>query len=154
MFGKLGSQTWYADAEVDQPLGNGWSVSGSYRRGRTAFANGRFTTSAFSIGMKKADLLTNDDAVAFRLSQPLRVETGAVELRLPISWDYKLQEADEGLRRLSLSPSGRELILEAAYQRGLPNGWLSLNLYGRREPGHVKRGDYDLGLAVRANFKL
>ncbi len=154
MLGRLGSQTWYADVEIDQQIGNGWSVLGNYRRGRTTFAHGRFTTSAFSAGITKIGMLTQDDALAFQLSQPLRVETGAVELLLPASWDYRLQVAKEALQRLSLSPSGRELVLEAAYQRGIPNGWFSLHLYGRREPGHVKHDGFDVGLAVRTNLAL
>lgn len=154
MFGKLGSQTWYADAEIDQQMGNGWSVFGSYRRGRTTFANGQFTTSALSMGITKMGMLTHDDTLAFRLSQPLRIETGTLELLLPVSWDYKLQVADEAHQRLSLSPSGRELILEAAYRRNIARGWFSLNLYGRREPDHVRHNNHDAGLAVRANLTL
>ena len=154
LFGKPGSRTLYADAEIDQQLGNGWSASGSYRRGWTAFSNGHFTTSAFSLSVTKLGTLTNDDAVAFRISQPLRVERGAIELLLPVGWDYIARVAIEGPRRLSLRPSGRELVLEAAYQRGLSNGFISLNLFGRRDPGHMKNNEGDLGMAVRANLKL
>jgi hypothetical protein len=154
MFGKPGSQTWYVDAGIDQQLGKGWLVSGTYRRGQTTFANGQVTTSAFSLGATKMTPLGHDDMLAFQLSQPLRVESGGLELLLPVSWDYRSQVATEGLQELSLLPSGRELILEAAYQRSMPKGWFGVNLYGRREPGHVKHQNYDVGLALRANLAL
>lgn len=154
MFGELGTRTWYADAEIEQQLGHGWSVSGSYRRGWTDFSSGHFKTNAYSTSVTKLGMLFNDDALAFRLSQPLRVERGAIEILLPVSWNYALQIANEEPRHLSLAPSGREFILEAAYRRNLSNGFVSLNLYGRRDPGHVKHGDRDLGVVVRTNLRL
>ena len=99
-------------------------------------------------------VLGQNDTLAFQLSQPLRVESGAIELLLTISWDYRLQVASEGIKNLSLSPSGREMILEAAFKRSIPCGWFGLNLFGRHEPGHVKHEGYDIGLAMRADLTL
>ena len=153
-FAKPGSQTWIADAEIEQSLGRGWSLGGEFRLGHTVFANGQFDTSAFSFDVAKADAFGQGNILAIRLSQPPRVNRGSVGIVLPVSWDYVSHESTDAMRQLALTPSGRELIIEAGYSLDFPNGWLSLNAYGRRNPGHVKQSGEDLGMAIRAELKL
>ena len=154
VFAKPGSRTWITDAEFEQKLGRGWSLGGAFRLGRTAFANGQFDTSAFSFDVAKADVFGRGDTLAIRLSQPPRIERGSIGIVLPVSWDYESHESTSAMRQLTLAPSGRELSVEAGYLLNLPGGWLSLNAYGRRNPGHVKKSGGDLGLAIRADLKL
>lgn len=153
-FAKPGSQTWVGDAEFEQRLSRGFSVGGAVRVGRTSFSNGQFDTSAFSVDLTKADVLGQDNTLSIRVSQPSRVERGSIGIVLPVSWDYMTHKSTDALRQLKLKPSGRELSVEAGYLLSLPSGWLSLNAYGRRNPGHVKQSDGDLGVALRAELKL
>jgi hypothetical protein len=154
MFGDGNSRTWFADLEAERKLGLGWSLRGDFRLGKTSFLSGQVTTSAFSLDLAKTGVLSAQDALMFRLWQPLRVESGSVGLTLPISWDYKTRTATDGRRSLSLIPSGRELSLEVGYDRTLPAGHISLHLFTRRNAEHSRTSDVDAGLAVRSRLKL
>ncbi|MEC7398445.1 MAG: hypothetical protein VYD00_00320, partial [Pseudomonadota bacterium] len=56
------------------------------------------------------------DTLGFRLSQPLRVTRGGIDLLLPVSYDYASESVGFGTRRLSLGPSGRETVGELAWR--------------------------------------
>ena len=51
----------------------------------------------------------------------------------------------------AMAPHGRELDAELGYSSAVldGDGWLGLNLFGRRQPGHFADADADLGGAVR-----
>ena len=55
---------------------------------------------------------------------------------------------------LDLSPSGRELDVEARYALPLGPGELRTNLFWRRDPGHFAALPDDVGAAVRYGFSF
>ena len=84
---------------------------------------------------------------AFRvsLSQPLRIESGHAELRLPVG-RTKSGEVVRDAVALGLEPSGRQVDLELHWQRSLQSGGLRLGAVVSREPGHRENEDPELFL--------
>ena len=155
LFGGGGSASWFADARADWRFGAGWSIGAAARQGWTRMAaggivDGRPTirSSGFSVDVAKAGLFGGDE-IAFRLAQPLRVASGGLGFTLPVGYDYATGTARFADQRLDLSPTGRELDVEASYARLLFGGRLDANLFWRREPGHYAAAPDDLGAAMR-----
>jgi len=151
-FGGGGSNSWFVDGEARRDLGKGFSAGVSARRGWTAFAGGRFQTSAYAFDLAKLGLLSDFDRLGLRLSQPIRIDQGGLSLALPTGYDYATGLATSGMQRLSLSPSGREIDAELSYGTRLGSGWIGGNLYARRNPGHVAGAPTDVGAAIRGSF--
>jgi hypothetical protein len=53
------------------------------------------------------------------------------------------------MRVFSLAPQGRELDFEAAYAVTLLGGFLDLNGFYRKDPGHIGTLSDDIGGAIR-----
>ena len=155
-----GSTSWFADAHASYELGNGWSASGSYRRGWTSMPGaglgqrGRLSTDAWSLDLAKGNALFAGDRFALRLMQPLRVRSGGFDLSLPVSYDYSSGSVGYEQRFFNLAPSGREIDLEAAYGMRLLTGQLSANAFVRRQPGHIEAADTDVGAALRFSLEF
>jgi hypothetical protein len=155
-FASRGSKSWFADASVGLELGDGWSAAASYRRGWTALATsgalvdrGRLGSEAWSVDLGRNSAFRDGDRLSFRAMQPLRVVSGGFDLTLPTSYSYADGSVGYEGRFLSLSPTGRELDLEAAYSVGIAGGWLGLNAFLRSEPGHIAVAEDDVGAALR-----
>jgi hypothetical protein len=146
-----GARTTFIDAEARHNFGAGVIGTIAARHGWTDFAGGKFQTGAYSFDLTKAGILSTHDSLGFRLAQPLRVESGALAMMLPTSYDYMTGVATDTLSRMSLTPSGRELDAELSYGSSLlgGNAWLGGNLYYRRQPGHIASLPDDEGAAVR-----
>ena len=148
--------SWFLDANARLEAGNGWTVGGMWRHGRTLAridngvdGSGSLTTAAFSLDIGK-DRLHADDSIGLRVSQPLRVTKGGVDLILPTGWDYARNAVTtQELHHLGLAPTGREIDVEARYAVPLGFGRLATHLFWREEPGNVERAAADYGLAVR-----
>jgi subtilisin family serine protease len=151
VLGGGGANTTFADLEARHEFGGGWSAGLTARHGWTAFAGGKFQTSAYGVDVSKAALLSDHDKIGFRLAQPLRVESGGFAMLLPTSYSYETGTATDSLSRFSLTPSGRELDAELSYGSSLfdGNGWLGANLFARRQPGHIADAKNDVGAAIR-----
>lgn len=154
LFGQQGSGTWFTDLDAKLYFDSNWSLGASARRGWTTLSSGRFVASAISMDVAKQGVLSADDAVKIRVSQPLRIERGSIGMIVPTSWDYRTQTFTEASRQLNLSPSGRELFMEVGYLRSSRGGSASFHLYHRTDAGHVDNAPNDLGAAIRVNFKL
>ena len=130
----LRSRTAFAGVSGSADLfGGGWRVRGAAHVGRSwaessgVLRSGDLWASSFSAGLERGGWLYSGDGLVFRISQPLRVE----------SWEMDLMEGGE-VRRLLVSPSGRQLDLDAAYRLPLSGGgWLLLSAGVRRGSGHV-----------------
>jgi subtilisin family serine protease len=153
--------TYFADATATWENGSGWGAQASYRRGWSLLPGGNglarggtMRSDAFALDAWRDGALKRGDRLALRVMQPLRTSGGGHVLNLPVSYDYATLSAGYELRRLNLTPSGRELDLEAAY--GLPilggAGWLSANAFLRHQPGHVAAMESDRGAAIRLNL--
>jgi hypothetical protein len=146
-----GANTTFLDLEARREFGNGWSAGLTARRGWTSFAAGKFQTGAYSVDVAKLGILDIDDKLAFRISQPLRIEKGGFAMLLPTGYDYWTRETTTSLSRFSLTPSGREIDAELSYGSSLwrGNGWIGGNLFYRHNPGHIASSRPDVGAAVR-----
>lgn len=149
IYGSSGSSTLFLDLEGRRSLGNGWTATVMGRRGWTEFASGKFQTGAYSFDLAKTGLFNDRDRFGFRLSQPLRVESGGIAMLLPTGYDYATETATTSVERLSFSPSGREIDAELSYSTGIGRGWLGANLFARRQPGHIATAEPDMGAAIR-----
>ncbi|WP_206340832.1 S8 family peptidase [Marinicauda algicola] len=127
------------------PLAFGWRGAARYEHVEARLGMPGFLTieeevraSAWSVGV---DRPVGPGRLGFTLSQPLRVEAGAVSARVPVEVDRRNRTRYE--RRLAaLSPSGRELSLESAYSFALGERTrASLAARYTTDPGHVAGSD-------------
>lgn len=153
VFGNGKSRTTFAEVRTTFGIRNGWSAYIETRRGWTQFAAGAFRSSAHAVAVLKKGVWAGDDSLLFKVSQPLRIEAGGLSLELPISYDYDSTTAIVGHSRFSLSPSGRERILEAAYERPLVSGVWGLNAFLRHNPGHAEHASADIGAAFHLSTR-
>jgi hypothetical protein len=156
LFGGGGSSSWFADLRADWRVGGGWSLAAAARQGWTrAPAAGLMTggatirSNAFSLDLAKTGVFGSGDRFGFRLAQPLRVASGGLGLRLPISYDYESGAVGYAQQRLNLAPTGREIDMEASYARMLLGGRMDANLFWRRDPGNFAAAPDDMGAAFR-----
>ena len=100
-------------------------------------------SSAFSLGLSRRSALRKDDWLGFRLTQPMRVESGHARLRIPTA---RNPSAGDGHRVLytdipvNLKPRARTLQAEAAWRTPALGGHLSLGLQLTRHPNHDPDG--------------
>ncbi len=147
-----GASTMLADMDVGLALGGAWTARAQWRQGWTradqggAVIEGRLVSNAFAVDLVREG---RTDRLAFRVSQPLRVEKGAYRLNLPVSYDYADQRIGYGAANMNLAPTGREIDLEVSYARAVGGGWLDTNIFARRQPGNVAAAYDDIGGALR-----
>ena len=137
-------------------IGSNWQFTGAANLNLTRFSHGpvaqarsRLISSAWSVDVGRFGAILADDRLGLRISQPLRVESGALLLNLPVAWDYASGTARFGQVPLFLSPKGREITTEAAWSAHVNGGTLSTSLYWRRDPGHFSNVPDDAGVALR-----
>ena len=153
-FGVAGSGTRFLDASAAWRFAPDWQIGASLREGRTAARKGGLLTDgdlasrAWALDLSHSDLFGAGDALALRVSQPLRVEAGALALNLPIAYDYADRTTTFGQRRLDLAPSGRELMGELAWRGSVAGGQGGASLFYRRQPGHYADASADAGVAL------
>src|SRR5690606_39367961 len=83
------------------------------------------------------------------LSQPLRVERGALRFNLPVAYSYATLLSGYGVRALTLAPLGREWLGEVAWTGPVLSGEGAASLFYRRDPGHHEALPDDKGVALR-----
>lgn len=151
-FGVGGGVTRFLDGRATFALPGRWTASFALRRGWTSALGGghaALRSQSWSVGMGGPGLFDRRDRFGLRLAQPLRVEGGGIDAWLPVSYDYAAKQALWQSSRVSLSPSGREMDAEMSYGLPAAGGWLSLNGYARRQPGHIAAAAPDIGGALR-----
>ncbi len=162
-FAPAGATSYFLDATASYDSASGWGAQASYRRGWTLLPGesglaqgGMLHSDAFALDLWRRDAFASGDQIALRLMQPLRVNSGGYLLNLPVSYDYSDLSVGYDLRRFSLTPSGRELDLEAAYTLPLlgGRGWMTANAFLRRQPGHIEAMETDRGAALRVSLRF
>lgn len=155
-FGLSGADTLFLDARAGWRFARGWRLGGALRNGWTsahgggAIAGGsRLTSRAWSLDLARSGVFASGDSLAFRVSQPLRVESGGLNLELPIDYSYATLTPTYGIERLSLTPQGRELDAELAWNGRLFSGDAAASLFIRKDPGHYAGLPLDEGVAFR-----
>src|SRR3546814_13930514 len=98
---------------------------------------GDIRTRGFAVDLSGYDVLAAGDSFGLRVSQPLRVEGGGLKLAVPVAYDYLTGSVSTEARQMALSPSGRELDVEASYGFSLGGGRMDANAYWRKDPGHI-----------------
>lgn len=159
--GETGARSWFADAGTTLSLGSDWRVEVNYRRGWTRIAAAGLRDSAdwlesdaWSADLTRVGVFSLRDSLSLRVAQPLRVHGGGLNLTLPTGYDYSTLQASFGRQFVSLSPTGQERDIEAAYATPFAGGYLSANAFWRTEPGHIEAAPDDLGVALRFNRKF
>ena len=154
-FGARGADSLFVDASAAWPFAPGWRLGGAWRQGFTyARASGmvaegsRLTSNAWSLDLARKDVFASGDSLALRVSQPLRVQSGGLNLELPVAYSYDTLAATNGIRRVNLSPRGREITGEIAWHGALWNGAAAASLFYRRNPGHFASLPDDKGVAL------
>jgi Subtilase family len=154
-FGSGGADSLFLDFIAVWPFAPGWRLGGAWRQGFTharttgLVAQGsRLASNAWSLDLMRGDVFASGDSLAIRLSQPLRVTSGGLNLDLPSAYDYDTQGATSTISALSLTPKGRELNCEIAWSGRLLSGSASASLFYRRNLGHYASLPADKGAAV------
>jgi hypothetical protein len=76
------------------------------------------------------------------------VQSGGLGFDLPVAYSYDTLEATRGIRRLNLSPRGREISTELAWRGPLWGGSATASLFYRRHPGHFADTPDDKGVGL------
>jgi hypothetical protein len=154
-FGLAGADTIFVDARAGWSFASDWRVGGALRQGWTrardagmVAGGSELVSRAWSLDLTRANVLGRGDSFGLRLSQPMRVESGGLNLSLPVDYSYATLAPTYGIRSLSLTPQGRELTGELAWRGMLWNGAASASLFYRKDPGHYASLPDDRGVAV------
>lgn len=151
--GQAHGLSWFTDAAARWRSTDGWNLGARWRGGWTRAAGGLggglLESRSWSVEAGKSGLFGRD-RFDLRIAQPLRVERGGLDLRLPAHWDYASATVDGWtINRLSLAPTGRELLIEARHGVMLGTGELSTHLFWRRDPGHIAALAPERGVAMK-----
>jgi hypothetical protein len=155
-FGLSGADTFFLDAQAGWQFAPGWRFGAALRNGWTSAHGGgavaggsRLTSRAWSFDLARGGVFARNDSLALRISQPLRVESGGLNLELPIDYSYATLSPTYGVERLTLTPQGRELDAELAWNGRLFMGDAAASLFIRKDPGHYAGLPLDEGVAFR-----
>ena len=155
------SDAKFLDAQAGWNLAPGWRLGASFRQGWTSAREdglvapgSNLVSRAWSLDLARRGVFSAGDSVGLRVSQPLRVESGALNLTLPVGYSYETLLAEYGVRSISLAPRGRELMGELAWRGPLLSGQAAASLFYRRDPGHYKTMPDDAGVAFRWSRKF
>ncbi|MCP8884997.1 S8 family serine peptidase [Devosia sp. XJ19-1] len=141
-----GSTIGAVNLGLEQNLAPGLSLFGQIEYGAAARQGSTsglvadisgLTFSGMEIGASFADTLVAGDRLSLFVSQPLRIETGTVELNRPVA---RLQDGSlvNETSSADLNSTGRQIDLGLAYQASLPNAAsLSLGVKHAVSAGHV-----------------
>lgn len=111
------------------------------------------TSDSFTLGVIHHDLAFKGDRVGLLLNQPLRVNGGGASLRLPSGVNRAYQVSYDAVNA-SLTPSGRELDLEAFYAAPLDDQTkINASLMYRHQPDHVATADDEGQMMLRVERK-
>ncbi len=160
-FGHGGADSLFVDAQAGWQVASELRFSAAWRQGFTRARSGgliaggsSLESNGWSLDLAKSSVFTGGDTLALRLSQPLRVVGGGLNLDLPVAYDYATLSTTSALRRLTLSPGGREIDAELAWRGSLLGGSASASLFWRKQPGHVAAMPDDKGAAMRWNLEF
>ena len=162
--GGNGANTAFIDAAFVQRLRGNWQIGADFRQGVTMARNSglvgsgsRIMSQAFSIDAARTGTLTAGDMLGVRVSQPLRVMSGGLNLQLPTAYDYASDSPIFSTQRINLTPQGREMMGEIAWRGPMMLGASSgvnvagrggASLFYRHNPGHFADQPADVGAMV------
>ena len=160
-FGARGADSLFIDLNGAWHLAPNWRLGAAWRQGwtkarigGTLAAGSRLTSNGWAIDASRYGVFQSDDSLSLRLSQPLRVSSGGINLLLPVAYSYETLAATDTIRRINLAPTGREISRELAWRGGFAGGSLNASAYWRSDPGNYAQlpDDYGLGLMWQMGF--
>ena len=142
-FGRLSAETFFLGAGLHTTAGS-WQLAAQGELGQVNPAVGQsqfigavssLSTSAFRLQATRP--FAHGSTLSFSLSQPLRVESGSLDLSLPTG---RTQDGVVTSKNLSapLAPSGRQLDLTAKLEFPWLGGDVSLGATRSRQPRHQR----------------
>jgi len=141
-----GSTIGAVNLGLEQQLAPGLSLFGRLEYGVAARKGGAgglvanlsdLTFSGMEIGASLADTIATGDRLTLSVSQPLRIETGTLELNRPVARLADGSIVNEA-SSADLNSSGRQFDLGLAYQASLPNSAsINIGLKHAVSAGHV-----------------
>ena len=157
-FGSLGANTGFAGLSAHTSINKNWTLLANLHGGLTRTSVKRLgmitsisplKVSAFDLGLSGENVAHRNDTLAFRVSQPLRVESGSAEVRW-ISGRTRYEEINVEQQSLSLEPSGRQIDVELTYGRPWRSGHANFGAIVSRHTGHSV-GTSDSAFLMRYN---
>ena len=142
-FGRLSAETFFLGAGLHTTAGS-WQLAAQGELGQANPSLGTsllidaaspLSTSAFRL--QAARPFANGSILSFSLSQPLRVESGSLELSLPTGRTHDGMVTSTTLSA-PLSPGGRQLDLTAKLEFPWLGGDVSLGATRSRQPRHQR----------------
>lgn len=159
--GQGGADSLFLSANFSAAFGDGWSASAGWKQGWSwaeqsdVIASGsQLASNAFSLELGKRGAFFGADQIGLRISQPLRVAGGGLNLDLPVAFDFASETAEFGIRHFNLAPQGREIASELAWTMSFAGGSFSTNAFWRQEPSHFENLPDDMGVAFRLNMEF
>ena len=157
-FGKMSAGTFLTGIEVERPCGT-WSCQAAGSLGvslmRPAGGLIQSSTPTFASSFSLQALkVTPEYDLYVELSQPLRVESGSVEIAYPSARTPDRKILNESFRT-SLSPDGRQIDLQAGVVLPLSrNSKLGAQAWISHNSGHIRHSPSIFGAAIayRSNF--
>lgn len=154
-FGARGADTLFLDGSATWRPGYGWYLGAAWRQGLTQARGGSLvgagsslSSNGWAVDAGMTNAFTWNDSLSLRVSQPLRVSRGGVNLMLPDSYDYATRDASWSARRLNLAPTGREIATELAWRGPMMRGDGTISVFWRKDPGHYAGLPDDMGAAL------
>ncbi|MCY3703607.1 MAG: S8 family serine peptidase [Rhodospirillales bacterium] len=155
-FGEIAADTVIVGLSAHGVLSSGWHVLASayagtsntrIRRDGMVHDLSPLLSGSFATAFVGNDIGHAGGRLAFRVSQPLRVEAGHAQLRWVSgrTTDGRVTVEDAVL---DLEPSGRQLDVELTYSRPWAVGWVHLACIVTRDKGHA-HGEHDAALLTR-----
>lgn len=139
--GKLfGSFYWGSSDDTSNKFGMVESVS-------------QLRSSSFGLGFLKSSIFSSNDQISFVIDQPIRIESGTLNLNVPI---YRTKERDVLFNAMSLelNPSGREINSKAEYSTTYKNIGLGFTLGYKSDPYHIKSMSDYWFMSLGFNIKI
>ena len=155
-FGGLSGDTSIVGVSAHRQLTHGWTLLASAHAGVSrAGVRGHgmvrrlsaLRTSSLAFGVMGEEIGHAGGRLAFRLSQPLRVEAGHAQLRW-VSGRTPGGQVEVEQAVLELEPSGRQLDLELIYARPWAGGQTHVAVIASRDARHVQ-GETEAVLLMR-----
>ena len=144
-FGALRGATLFGGATAHWPLAANWRAFAAAHAGYTRATAPKklnlvegvtpLVSSAFGVGLARANWLRAGDQLTLAVTQPLRVERGRARLHWAVG-RTRYGELTRTRHAFALAPTGRQFDFTLAYARAFATGELTLAALATREPGH------------------
>ena len=112
-----------------------------------------FTSSSFDLGIFTNSVLLPQDSFGLKITQPLRLEEGGMNLSIPIG-RTKYREVLFDEYKIDLSPSGREIRAEFVYQREINKGNFFTSFGYIKDGEHMKKNKAEPYISANWQFYL